>query len=110
MRAARGFAAIEHTMKAVSARIFSSTVPWFVPRPQGHALIPLFLPFSGCPVRCVFCAQDVQTGLANCMDPAAPSSGAPVLPASSLAALLRATSENLEQRHAMGLPPAELAV
>ena len=96
-------------MKAVSARIFSSTLPWFVPRPQGYALIPLFLPFSGCPVRCVFCAQDVQTGLANCMDPAAPSSAAPVLPASSLAALLRQTDENLEQRHARGLPPAELA-
>lgn len=96
-------------MKAVSARIFSSTLPWFVHRPQGFALIPLFLPFSGCPVRCVFCAQDVQTGLANCMDPAAPSSGTPVLPASSLAVLLRQTSENLEHRHALGLPPAELA-
>lgn len=96
-------------METVSARIFSSTLPWCVPRPQRHALIPLFLPFSGCPVRCVFCAQDVQTGLANCMDPASASSGAPVLPASSLAALLRTTSENLEHRHAMGLPPAELA-
>ncbi len=43
------------------------------------------------------------------MDPAAPSSGAPVLPASSLAALLRHARENLEYRHATGLPPAELA-
>lgn len=25
-------------------------------------VFPVFLPFSGCPVRCVFCAQDRQTG------------------------------------------------
>lgn len=36
-----------------------------VPRlPQGgaHAVIPCFLPFAGCPHRCLFCAQDKQTG------------------------------------------------
>lgn len=27
-----------------------------------HAIIPLFLPFAGCPHRCIFCAQDKQTG------------------------------------------------
>ena len=96
-------------MKTVSARIFSLTLPWFVPRNRGQTLIPLFLPFSGCPVRCVFCAQDVQTGLSACMDAAAPASVAPVLPASSLAGLLRRAHDNLENRHALGLPPAELA-
>lgn len=25
-------------------------------------ILPIFLPFAGCPTRCVFCAQDVQTG------------------------------------------------
>ena len=30
---------------------------------KGQAVVPVFLPFRGCPVRCVFCAQDVQTGL-----------------------------------------------
>lgn len=29
---------------------------------QKHATIPLFLPFAGCPHRCLFCAQDRQTG------------------------------------------------
>ena len=36
-----------------------------VPRlPKGgeHAVIPFFLPFAGCPHRCLFCAQDKQTG------------------------------------------------
>ena len=33
------------------------------PEPAGHPpVFPVFLPFSGCPVRCVFCAQDLQTG------------------------------------------------
>ena len=30
-----------------------------------QAVVPVFLPFRGCPVRCVFCAQDVQTGIAD---------------------------------------------
>ncbi|MDD4702572.1 MAG: radical SAM protein [Desulfovibrio sp.] len=96
-------------MKTVSARFFSLTLPWVVPRQQGHTLIPLFIPFSGCPVRCVFCAQDVQTGLAACMDAATPAAAAPVLPASTLANLLDQARENLESRSARGLPPAELA-
>ena len=27
---------------------------------QRQAVVPVFLPFRGCPVRCVFCAQDVH--------------------------------------------------
>lgn len=34
------------------------------PEPQTprHRILPVFLPFAGCPQRCVFCAQDAQTG------------------------------------------------
>ncbi len=38
----------------------------FFPPPEAarrrRTIFPLFLPFSGCPERCVFCAQDIQTG------------------------------------------------
>lgn len=27
-----------------------------------HRILPVFLPFAGCPQRCVFCAQEAQTG------------------------------------------------
>jgi histone acetyltransferase (RNA polymerase elongator complex component) len=43
------------------------------PRPLHGAILPAFIPFSGCPHRCVFCAQPLQTGepvrpLAETMD------------------------------------------
>lgn len=36
-------------------------IPW--PRPRRRRILPVFLPFLGCPSRCVFCAQDAQTGI-----------------------------------------------
>ncbi|WP_319582620.1 radical SAM protein [uncultured Pseudodesulfovibrio sp.] len=32
------------------------------PQPASARIWPVFLPFAGCPYRCVFCAQDKQTG------------------------------------------------
>jgi len=32
------------------------------PLPRSTRIWPVFLPFAGCPHRCVFCAQDKQTG------------------------------------------------
>jgi len=32
------------------------------PSPASARIWPVFLPFAGCPYRCVFCAQDKQTG------------------------------------------------
>ena len=36
-------------------------IKWPRPHPK-TCIVPLFLPFRGCPVRCVFCAQEKQTG------------------------------------------------
>lgn len=58
-----------------------------------HAILPVFLPFAGCPVRCLFCAQNLQTGQ-------------PPLP---LPVILRQARRHLLQRQRQGLPPAELA-
>ena len=34
-------------------------------RQRRPAIVPFFLPFAGCPHRCLFCAQDKQTGLST---------------------------------------------
>lgn len=70
-----------------------------------HAVVPVFLPFRGCPVRCVFCAQDVQTGLGHARDHQATEENGET----GVRALLRVARENLRQRHEQGRAPAELA-
>ncbi|MCR5562074.1 MAG: radical SAM protein [Desulfovibrio sp.] len=69
-------------------------LPW--PRhPRGGAVVPVFMPFRGCPVRCVFCAQQHTTGR--------PEKGPGV------AALLSEAEKTLTARRAAGKGPAELA-
>lgn len=53
--------------------------------PSYPPVFPVFLPFSGCPERCVFCAQDMQTGYA------------PRQTADALAEAARLLSERAEQ-------------
>lgn len=45
------------------------------PEPAGHyqPIYPIFIPFAGCPERCVFCSQESQTGRAALPDEDLPS-------------------------------------
>ena len=71
----------------------SVAVPWAAPVPRA-AIVPVFLPYFGCPHRCLFCAQEAQTGVAA---------------SACLADLLASARARLAERAARGLPPAELA-
>lgn len=77
------------------ASAFSVAMPWPGAAPR-RAIVPVFLPFSGCPRRCLFCAQEAQTGRR------APTGA-------DMGALLAAARDTLERRAARGLAPAELA-
>ena len=68
-------------------------VPWPAPA-HGPAIVPVFMPHFGCPRRCLFCAQEAQTGVAA---------------SAALRDLLAAARVQLEWRGDRGLPPAELA-
>ena len=81
----------------------SSPAPLVAPWPppaRARAIVPVFLTFRGCPARCIFCAQDIQTG--GNPQAAGTHGDAPdrILDKARLA---------LDLRAARGLPPAELA-
>lgn len=83
----------EATLSLSMTNLFLS-LPWPPPaRATQQPVVPVFIPYAGCPVRCVFCAQHIQTG----QKPA------------PLALTLKAAQTCLQQRAARGLPPAELA-
>ncbi len=37
-------------------------VPWHKNNAFRHKIVPIFIPFAGCVQRCIFCAQDIQSG------------------------------------------------
>jgi histone acetyltransferase (RNA polymerase elongator complex component) len=71
--------------------------PW--PRTRAaHPVLPVFLPFAGCPARCVFCAQDKQTGMET-----------PTTANAGIANILHALSATLKTRAAKQAEPVEVA-
>lgn len=56
-------------------------------------IVPVFMPFAGCPFRCVFCAQDKQTGYG----------------AETVDTALERLDETLKQRAALGHAACEVA-
>ncbi len=74
--------------------IHSVSIPWPYRKPQHAPIVPVFLPFAGCRTRCIYCAQNIQTG-----------QGAHTPPA----AVLDACDGMLAFRKQRGLPPCGLA-
>lgn len=48
---------------------------------RASQIFPLFMPFAGCPTRCVYCAQDLQTGHPDSVKPTKTSPTPNVSPA-----------------------------
>ncbi|MGN0009256.1 MAG: elongator complex protein 3 [Desulfovibrionaceae bacterium] len=78
----------------MSSATITFSLPW-PDRPHGGLpILPVFLPFSGCPVRCIFCAQHIQTGQRESMP---------------LSAILDQAAQRLSLRRTRQAGPAELA-
>lgn len=89
------------------------------PKRRKEIIYPVFLPFSGCATRCVFCAQPLQTGRAS-LGPDAFTPSISALPdeqgrnatvrraSGAIRHILHDVGSALEARHAKGLPPPQL--
>ena len=66
-------------------------------RSHRNTIFPFFIPFAGCPHRCLYCAQDRQSGAARYADKV------------SLVEALANQLNQLEQRKSRDTPPYELA-
>ena len=58
-----------HILKEIDANRLS--LPWPGGKAARRRIVPVFLPFAGCAVRCIFCSQESQTGVARANDLAA---------------------------------------
>lgn len=58
-----------HILKEIDANRLS--LPWPGAKFARRRIVPVFLPFAGCAVRCIFCSQESQTGVARANDLAA---------------------------------------
>lgn len=67
------------------------------PQKQGRVIWPIFLPYLGCKSRCVFCAQELQTGVS------------PGKRRDEISAMLIETRAALERRRESGAAPPRLA-
>ncbi len=65
---------------------------WPLSHTAPKSILPIFIPFSGCPQRCIFCAQEVQSGTEI----------------RSTAMALAQAERQLQDRKARALPPIEV--
>ncbi len=68
-----------------------------MPKRSNPRILPIFLPHAGCPGRCVFCNQAIQSGIR------------PAAAHDALEKTLYFITTSLEERRNKALPPAEVA-
>ncbi len=68
---------------------------FFIPQAEkkSHKVYPVFIPFKGCPERCIFCSQETQTGKS----------------VASIPNVLKIVSHDLQQMQEVGAKAIELA-
>ncbi len=77
-------------------------IPWPQKKSHKQKILPLFIPFAGCERRCIFCAQDKQSGKRASHDLDAN-------PRRLLQNCLAEAKQRLVHNAKQGLPPLELA-
>lgn len=63
------------------------------PKKRAHPIWPVFIPFAGCPYRCIYCSQNAQTGKDT----------------KPLPTILQTLEDDLNEARALGRGPYELA-